>query len=138
MPVQPCLCDIWGAHVLFTDNAVTGLIDYGAVKDDHVAVDLARFLGDCVGDDDVMFTVGLDAYREAGGILDVPDELVRVLDRTGTLCGVINWLFRIEEGGCHRLDVEAVAARVKRLATRVERWGQSVGDTGFEPVTSSV
>ena len=42
VPVQPCLCDVWHDHVLFTGNAVTGVIDYGAMKLDHPAVDLRR------------------------------------------------------------------------------------------------
>src|SRR5437763_1299451 len=41
VPVQPCLCDVWHDHVLYTGDAVTGLIDYGEVKPDHPAVDLA-------------------------------------------------------------------------------------------------
>jgi hypothetical protein len=45
VPLQPCLCDSWHDHVLFESDAVTGLIDYGSAKIDHVAVDLARMLG---------------------------------------------------------------------------------------------
>src|SRR5579884_2430970 len=45
LPLQRCLCDIWHDHVLFEQDAVTGLIDFGALKTDHAAVDLARLLG---------------------------------------------------------------------------------------------
>src|SRR5262249_54862628 len=48
---QPCLCDIWHDHVLFSDETVTGVIDFGGVKLDHVTVDLARLLGSLIGDD---------------------------------------------------------------------------------------
>src|SRR5262249_15177817 len=51
LPLQPCLCDVWHDHLLFDGDALTGLIDFGAVKPDHVAVDLARMLGSLVGDD---------------------------------------------------------------------------------------
>jgi homoserine kinase type II len=117
---QSCLCDVWGAHVLFTGDRVTGLIDYGAVKDDHVAVDLARLLGDLVGDDDRAFADGLAAYRAAGGMLDAPDEFVRTLDRTGTVCAVINWLTRLSDPDYVVPDAPAVALRLERLAARVE------------------
>lgn len=119
--LQPCLCDVWGGHVLFSGDAVTGVIDYGAVKEDHVAVDLARLLGDVVGDDDERFGEGLAAYRAAGGELDVPDAFARLLDRTGVVCGVINWLLRLCDGGYEHPDPAAVAARLERLVERLER-----------------
>jgi hypothetical protein len=121
MFIQPCLRDVWGAHVLFTGDAVTGVIDYGSVKPDHVAVDLARLLGDLVEDDDAAFATGLDAYRVAGGTLDVPVDFVRLLDRTGAVCGVMNWLVRLCGGGYEHPDMGSVVARLTRLADRVGR-----------------
>lgn len=119
--LQPCLCDVWGSHVLFTGDAVTGVIDYGAAKDDHVSVDLARLLGDLVGDDDEeRFAAGLAAYRAAGGELDVPDAFVRLLDRTGVVCGAINWLLRLCDGGYEHPDPAAVAGRLERLVDRLK------------------
>ena len=44
-PIQPCLCDIRGEQFLFEEDRITGIIDFGSVKPDHVAVDLARLLG---------------------------------------------------------------------------------------------
>jgi homoserine kinase type II len=117
--LQPCLCDVWGGHVLFTGDEVTGVIDYGAAKDDHIAVDLARLLGDLVGDDDDRFAAGLAAYRAVGGALDVPDAFVRLLDRTGVVCGAINWLLRLCDGGYEHPDPPAVAMRLERLVERV-------------------
>ena len=57
------MCDLWHDHILFTGNAVTGLIDFGSVKEDHVAVDLARLLGSMIGDDAAIWEVGLSAYQ---------------------------------------------------------------------------
>src|SRR5262249_8929486 len=51
-PLQPCLCDVWHDHLLFEGDRLTGLVDYGAVKLDHVAVDLARLLGSLLDDDE--------------------------------------------------------------------------------------
>jgi hypothetical protein len=119
---QPCLRDVWGAHVLFTGDAVTGVVDYGAVKPDHPAGDLARLLGDLVGDDPEPFAAGLAAYRAAGGELDVPDGFVRLLDRTGVVCGVINWLLRLGDPTYPCPDPARVAARLDRLTARVERF----------------
>jgi hypothetical protein len=120
VPVQPCLCDVWHDHVLFAGETVAGVIDYGAMKEDTVAVDLARLLGDLVGDDDAQFAAGLDAYRAAGGS-PPPDGFVRVLDRTGAVCGVVVWLRRLLVEGRTDADPAAVAARLGRLVERLER-----------------
>jgi hypothetical protein len=121
VPVQPCLCDVRGSHVLFTGDSVTGIVDYGAVKDDHVAVDLARLLGDLVEDNEERFAAGLGAYRAAGGELDVPGGFVRLLDRTGAVCGAINWLLRLCDEGYDHPDPATVATRIDGLVRRVER-----------------
>ena len=63
MPLQPCLCDVWHDHVLFEGDAVSGVVDYGGVKVDHVAIDLARLLGSLVEDDVEARAIGLRAYR---------------------------------------------------------------------------
>ena len=118
--VQPCLCDVWHDHVLFTGNAVTGLVDYGAMKLDHVAVDLARMLGDFVGEDDARFERGLAAYGEAGGEREVPGEFVRMLDRTGIVCGIVGWLLRLHVEARLFPDPRAVALRLERLVSRGE------------------
>src|SRR5207237_4695271 len=82
LPVQPCLCDVWHDHVLFTGDDVTGLIDYGAVKEDNVAADLARLLGSLVGDDRALYEMGLDAYAAVRPLAEQERQLVPLLDRT--------------------------------------------------------
>src|SRR5439155_20817058 len=62
LPLQFCLCDIWNNHVLFEGDEMTGLVDFGGVKLDHVAVDLARLLGSLVEDRAELRAVGLEAY----------------------------------------------------------------------------
>jgi homoserine kinase type II len=109
---------VWHDHVLFTGNAVTGIIDYGAMKEDHVAIDLARLIGDLVENDDVAFAAGLAAYRSAGGRLEAPPEFVRLLDRTGVVCGVVTWLLRLAKPQA-AWPPRAVAERLTRLTARL-------------------
>lgn len=119
--VQPCVRDLRAEHVRFGGEDVTGIIDYGAMAFDSPAVDLARFLGEFAGDDDTAFTAGIAAYRSAGGTLDVPDEFVRLLDRTGVICSLIGWVRRFfvvhqtHEHPC------AVASRLIQLLSRAEK-----------------
>jgi homoserine kinase type II len=122
MPLQFCLCDIWHDHVLFDGNTVTGLIDYGGVKIDHVAVDLARLLGSMVEDRADLRAAGLEAYKRIRPLSLQEEELVSVLDETGTLVGLITWLKWLYIDGKQFDDRTAAARRLETLVKRVESW----------------
>lgn len=124
LPLQPCLCDIWHDHVLFTGDLVTGLIDFGSVKIDHVAVDLARLLGSLVGDDAGMRRAGLDAYRQFHPFTLEEEALVQLLDETGTIVALANWLKWLYREGLSFDNRAAVARRLATLVERVEAWEQ--------------
>jgi Ser/Thr protein kinase RdoA (MazF antagonist) len=121
LPLHLCMCDIWHNHVLFTDDKVTGIVDYGSIKWDHAAVDLARLLGSLVGDDPGAQTRGIAAYRAVRALSTEEAELVAVLDRTGTLLGVANWLRWLYYEGRHYENREAVVERVATLIRRLQR-----------------
>lgn len=120
--LQPCLCDIWHDHVLFEGNQVAGIIDYGSAKVDHIAVDLARLLGSFVGDDDEKWQIGLRAYRLVRPLSQQEEDLARLLDRSGTLLALVNWLRWLYLDRRRFEDVEIVAARLEQIIRRVERW----------------
>ncbi len=105
-PVQPCLCDPRPEHFLFTGDALTGVIDYAAMKADHPAVDLARLLLDTG-----FLEAGVAAYHAAAGTPAVTVELVRALADTGRVGAVANWVLRLR----HREPTPAEAARLERL-----------------------
>jgi homoserine kinase type II len=126
-PVQPCLCDVWHDHLLFEGDRLTGLVDYGAVKPDHVSVDLARMLGSLVGDDPAGWAVGLQAYRRVRPLTADEEGLARVLDRTGTLLGIANWLRWLYHDGRDMEDLSAVRGHLERLLCRVEAWDRGSG-----------
>jgi homoserine kinase type II len=120
LPMQPCLCDVWHDHVLFTGDEVTGLIDYGAVKVDNVAVALARLLGSLAGDDETLYEIGLAAYAAIRPLSDNERRLVPLLDRTGVVLGLANWLRRLFHDGGEYEDRAAIARRMSELVRRVE------------------
>jgi hypothetical protein len=121
-PLQPCLCDVWHDHLLFTGDTLTGLIDFGAVKMDHVAVDLARLLGSLVGDDREAWARGFVAYREFRSFTAEEELLAEALDRTGTILGAANWLVWLYRDRRVYEDVAGVARRLDALVTRMEKW----------------
>ena len=117
VPVQPCLCDVWHDHVLFTGDRVTGLIDFGAVKVDHVAVDLARLLGSLIPGDAVRMVQAMRAYET---VRPLPQpEVVADLDWTGAVVGLTNWLRWLYHDGREYVDRAAVTRRVAELAQRL-------------------
>jgi Ser/Thr protein kinase RdoA (MazF antagonist) len=120
--LQPCLCDLWHDHLLFDGDRLTGIVDYGAVKVDHVAVDLARLLGSLVGDDADRWEEGFRAYRAVRPLSPDEERLAGVLDRAGTLLGAANWLRWLFHEGRTFDDLEAVANRLRSLMERIERW----------------
>jgi homoserine kinase type II len=122
MPLQPCLCDIWRNHVLFEGDEVSGIIDYGEVKIDHVAVDLARLLGSLVEDVPEGWQVGLSAYRRVRPLEVAEEALAHTLDRTGTILGVANWLRWLHQEERAFVDRDAAVRRLGVLVARLERW----------------
>jgi Ser/Thr protein kinase RdoA (MazF antagonist) len=113
---------VWRDHVLFVEQRVSGLVDYGSMKPDHVAVDVARLLGSMVGDDSHAWHVALEAYRAERPLSELEVELAQVLDRTGTLLGAANWLKWIHREQRDFESRELVAARLAELVNRMERW----------------
>jgi homoserine kinase type II len=116
------LCDVWHDHVLFTGDEVTGIIDYGAAKMDNVAADLARLLGSFIGDDVTMYEIGLDAYAAVRPLTDDERRLVPLLDRSGVVLGLANWLRQIFQQGCTMKNRTAVVDRIADLVQRAENW----------------
>lgn len=122
LPLQPCLRDIWHEHVLFQGEEVTGLIDYGALRRDSIATDIARLIGSLAGDENVGWQVGLDAYHAVRPIIPMERALVAAYDQSSTLLSPLNWLdWLFLEQRTFR-DMNAVRERLRELATRLRRF----------------
>lgn len=120
LPVQPCLCDICHDHVLFEQDTVTGIIDYGSAKQDNVAGDLARILGSLVGNEERLLPAGIGAYHQVRPLSPEEERLIRVLDVTGLVLGVVTWLRWLYHDGRSFEDEHAVAQRMQSLVARLE------------------
>jgi homoserine kinase type II len=119
--IQPCVCDLWHDHVLYSGDAVTGLIDFGSAREDHIAVDLARLLGSLVGDDAVMWDAGLSAYRAVRPLAAEEQALAHDLDRTGTILAATHWLRWLYHEGRRYEQPAAVVNRLTELLRRLQR-----------------
>jgi Ser/Thr protein kinase RdoA (MazF antagonist) len=119
--IQPCIRDLRAEHVLFVDERVSGIIDYGAMAVDTPVFDLARLLGDLVDDNEELFAQGLNAYRECRTTFVFSDRLVRLLDRVGVVCSLIGWLVRLSNE-LPSLPTENIAKRLLHLIVRAEQF----------------
>ncbi|MCH8042259.1 MAG: phosphotransferase [Planctomycetes bacterium] len=117
---QPCIRDIHRQHVLFQGETVSGLIDFGAMRVESVAGDVARLMGSLAGDDAAASQTAIDAYIRENPLSQVEESLIEIFDRSGVLLSPINWIewIFVEKRRFERMD--AVLARFEELVGRLE------------------
>jgi Ser/Thr protein kinase RdoA (MazF antagonist) len=124
--LHTCLGDIWHDHVLFEGNRLTGLIDYGALRTDSPATDLARLLGSLAPCDNALFALGLQSYQVRIPLSFDEVRLVHILDYSGTVIGIANWLLWIYRDRRPQEDRAAAAGRLAILVQRLAGMRHSV------------
>ena len=119
--IQPVIRDLWHDHILFTENQVTGIVDFGAMQMDNVALDLARMLGSLLGDpDDPKWITAIDQYHLIRPLSTAERQAIPILDRSAVLLGALNWLCWIVLEQKSFEDWKAVERRVRILGDRLE------------------
>jgi thiamine kinase-like enzyme len=111
VPVHLCFTDVHREHVLFTDDEVTGLIDFGAVKLDSPAADLARLFGE---NEKTLAEV----IREYSGIT-LPPGLAETLAATAPACNLAAWTLRLLRDGDAVTNETAVRQRISNWVDRL-------------------
>ncbi|MBX9787991.1 MAG: phosphotransferase [Pirellulales bacterium] len=119
VPLQPALRDIHGEHVLFVGDQVTGIIDYGAMRFETVAGDIARLLGSLAPNDQSSWQAGFAAYETVRPLSTTERELVGVFDSSGVLLGAMNWLNWLFVEQRKFANLARVQMRITELLTRL-------------------
>ncbi len=117
--LQPCIRDIWHAHVLFVRDEVRGLIDFGSLRPENVAADIARLLGSLAGDESSDWQRGLRAYQSVRQLSEDELRLVSTFDRSTVLMGGIQWLEWIYVEHREFANRAAVLARLDEFIARL-------------------
>ena len=117
--LQPALRDIHAEPVLFVGDQVTGIIDFGAMRFETVAGDVARLLGSLVTSDPAGWQAGLAAYEAVRPLSDTERELVPLFDQSGLLLGAMNWLKWLFVEGRQFSDLARVHERLLRLLVQL-------------------
>jgi homoserine kinase type II len=117
VPLQPCLRDIWHDHVLFTGDAVTGIVDFGAARVECVAGDLARLVGSLVGNDSQRWTNAIAAYEQLRRLTDNERRLIPIFDQSSVAMSGMQWLQWLLIDG-RQFEIERVVARLDEILAR--------------------
>ncbi len=129
VPLQPCIRDARPEHFLFDGDAVSGLIDFGAMDVETVAGDLARLMGEWlpIPECGSLRAAGLAAYQRLRPLN--PDEvsLMSAFEAVADILIAERWIrWRFQEG--RRFDDPQAHARgitrgLERLRTLARRLG---------------
>ncbi|MEE2685149.1 MAG: phosphotransferase [Planctomycetota bacterium] len=111
----PCIRDMRPAHVLFVGDQVSSFIDFGAIRIDSVAADVARLLGSITSVGDEQWTRGLEAYQAVRSLDQEEQELVVTLELANRAMAGMQWLRWILVEGRQFEDRQAVIRRLDEL-----------------------
>jgi Ser/Thr protein kinase RdoA (MazF antagonist) len=114
----PCIKDIWHDHLLFTDDEVTGIIDFGATQVDSPAGDIARLLGSLVRDETDIWRFAIDVYRSKRPLSDVELRMIPALDLANVVYSGINWIRWLYVDGRTFAAMDQIAVRLNSVLTR--------------------
>ncbi|MEX2174761.1 MAG: phosphotransferase [Pirellulaceae bacterium] len=90
-PLQPAIRDIHREHMLYTEDEVTGLIDFGALRIDTPMADVARLVGSLVADDAAARQRALDAYATVRSLSEQDRRAIDLLDESNVVLSGLNW-----------------------------------------------
>ncbi len=115
--LQPCLRDIWHDHVLFEENVVTGIVDFGAMRVESPAGDVARLLGSLCGQDRAgAWAAGIAAYETVRPIAVSELKLLNVFENSTNVLSGVNWIKWVAIEGRQFNDPTAVYKRMEEIA----------------------
>ncbi len=127
LPLQPCLRDARPEHFLFTDDVLTGLVDFGAMDVETPAADLARLVGEWFprGLADDLRAEGLAAYRRPRPVTADEDAAAVAFEELADVLVAerwVRWRFledrRFEDDRAVAAGLTRGLARLRRLAGR--------------------
>ncbi len=123
---QPVIGDIWHDHLLFTGTQLTGIVDFGTTKIDHISLDLARLIGSLAADNRKTWSTAMDEYHRIRPLSGDDRDLCEAYDRSGVLISGINWLQWICVEKRQMGQSAAIFQRVQRIADRMETIAQKM------------
>jgi Ser/Thr protein kinase RdoA (MazF antagonist) len=116
----PTFGDIWSDHVLFNNDEVSGIVDFGAMKVESPCLDIARLFGSYADYSSEALRRGISYYGEFRELNDLDCSLIELYDRAYVILAGVQWLIWIELEQRVFVDNETVRQRLHRLVRRCE------------------
>ena len=116
----PIFGDIWSDHVLFKNDEVSAILDFGAMKIESPCLDIARLFGSYADYSAEALRRGISFYSEFRELNDLELGLIELYDRGYVLLAGMQWLIWVELEQRVFMDKEAVRQRLQRLVRRCE------------------
>ncbi len=124
LDLQPVLRDVRPDHFLFEGDRLTGLVDFGAMDVDSIATDLARLLGETVGQDRAQRAIAFSAYKSVRPITDQERATIEDFDAANAVLGGARWVRWHYAEGRRFDDPTAVEQGLRRSIVRLEDWAR--------------
>ncbi|MDB4766476.1 phosphotransferase [bacterium] len=121
LPLQPVIRDLRSEHLLFTEDSLTGLIDFDAMQMETIALDLTRCLGDFDPGDTDRWQFALEAYNSVRPIQRAELELIKILDPINVMLSAMNWIKWIALDDRNFENEGAVEVRLKQINQRLAK-----------------
>ena len=118
--LQACIGDVWHEHLLFVEDRVSGLVDFGSVRVDSVVADVARLLGSMADGDPARWQAGLAAYQAIQPLSGHELLLVAAFDRSTALMAGLNWIEWVYRDKREFEARQAVFAKMQGCLRRLE------------------
>jgi homoserine kinase type II len=118
--LRPCIRDVWHDHVLFSGQQVTGLIDFGAMRVDSIATDIARLVGSLVGDDRRGRRLAIAAYQTINALTRDEERMIGVLDLSTQVIAGLNWVRWLSVENRTFPNPSAMAERIRKILGRLK------------------
>ena len=124
LPLQPVIRDIWHQHVLFQDDQVTGIVDFGAMREETVALDFARLLASLPRrsqENRELQPIAINAYTRLRTLSELEIRtMVALLNVSNVLSG-LTWVRWLAMGGRTFEDMENVRGRLAEICLQLQR-----------------
>jgi hypothetical protein len=118
--LMPSIRDIWHDHVLFDDDRVSGIVDFGAMQVDSSVGDIARLVGSLVGDNSSKWNLALRAYAAVRPLSDQDRQLIKTFDLANVILSGWNWAHWLYVDRRTFSDTARVVARLREIRPRLQ------------------